>query len=271
MLGKAHKLRMFALSIGILPTAGTNWKAPTKKALKDKAHSNYFNSPKKELKIKRDFDNIVNIRTAFGTSVSPDREIGGSFENSINGKIGFIPVAIGGERRIVRKKGHKTKHFHTHPSRHKLSRRPSKADKGTLRRMLKRTQQPIQETIVSLTNTKAGIGAVQIKYYFKKDPLGPLGPHSKKIKTKVIEYSPFALEMHNLRGHPKDKRNPGQHINMIGTFTKNQKIYQNMLVKKYTDGQKRKNADGELVRTRSIPPKTAVKICSMIQEFYLNG
>ncbi len=255
----ALKLRTAALEIGILPMAETNWKAVVRKVMKDRAHSKFFGSPERELKIKRDFNDIVSIRSAFGTSVSSDREFGGSFENTTSSK-GFIPITIGSTSEIKRKRSSATKQFHVHPGQWPFSRRSSYSDRKTMVDTVIKYEQPVQEITASLTNRLTGIGATQTTIFYKKGVL----------KTRVVDYNPFAKETINLNG---DRIYFGNRVSMIGLFNHNQKILQQYLTKKVITFQKKnsKNNETGIIKTRETAMSVSIRMNQEIREFYLDG
>ncbi len=252
----ALEIRQKALEIGILPITDTNWKSVTKKAIKDEAHSNRFGSPKRLLKIERDFYSIVSIRTAFGTSVSSEREFGGSFENTQESK-GFIPTSIGSINEIKRKKYGAMKQFHTHPGQCRLSRTPSDADISNTTALSIKRGQPAQEVVVSIVNRQYGIGATSTTV-FNKD---------NQTRVRQVHWNPFAKETFSIGGNVIDI---GTRVSILAPTNKNQHIFQNHLVRLYTDHQKL-NRDKGIIPTRTIPMKLRFTISQAIKEFYLNG
>jgi len=258
----ALKLRRVALSVGIIPTAGTNWKAVARKIAKDRNHENLFDSPSREIKIERDFYNIVEVRSAFGTSISSVREFSGNFENTENNQ-GFIPRTIGTTDTVLRTLDTCTKKFHIHPGQMPESRKLSLTDISAMLDRLEVLKQPIQETVVSITNRTSGIGATQFKVFYKYMKDG-----SRCRTSKSVVWSPFASETHDLNG---SRTQPGSRVNMISTFTNGQKQFSNKLVHMYTNHQKKERTKGIIIRTRLDPIRKAPLLSKEDKETYLNG
>ncbi len=251
----ALEMRRKALEIGILPIAETNWKAVIKKVIKDEAHSNRFDSPKRLLKIERDFYSIVSIRTAFGTSVSSEREFGGSFENTPDSQ-GFIPTSIGSINEIKRKRYGAMKQFHTHPGQCRLSRTPSNIDINNIIALSVRRGQPAQEVVASIVNRQYGIGATSTTIFTKNDI----------VKIRQVHWNPFAKETFNIGGNVI---NVGTRVSILAPTNKNQCIFQRHLIKLYTNYQKL-NRDNGIIPTRTTSIKLRFTMSQAIKEFYLN-
>ncbi len=251
----AITLRQAALKMGIIPTTYSNWKAVVRKALRDEIHSKRFNSPKRELKIQRDFNEIASIRNAFGTSVSSAREFGGAFENAITGK-GFMPTAIGSTDAVHRRLDKITKHFHVHPGQTPGSRRLSLGDVKLVIAALERTGQPTQETVVSLVNRTSGIGATQMKIFYK---------NGVRVR-KALEWNPFALETFNLNG---ERTNLGNRVSMFQSCSQEQIDFQHELVRGYVSHQKRENDKGNFIKTREKIMFQSVTLDRGDREIYL--
>ncbi len=253
----ALEMRQKALEIGILPISETNWKSVVKKAIKDEAHANRFGSPKRQLKIERDFYSIVSIRTAFGTSVSSEREFAGSFENTQNLK-GFIPISIGSLNQVKRKRDGAMKQFHTHPGQHRLSRTPSKTDMRKIVALSVKRGQPAQEVVVSIVNRQYGIGATSTTVFTKDN----------QSRVRQVHWNPFAKETFSIGG---DVVNVGTRVSILAPANENQYTFQKHLVRLYTDYQKSSRIKGRIIPTRTIAIKLRFIMSQVIREFYLNG